>query len=945
MGKKSRDKRSRPRNASGSGPEEASEAWYVARATRGEELLGAGRVGEAREVFEAVLARLGEAPSYRRAVVLGRLGRCSHVGGRPDLAVAQLGDALGVAARLAPSDGVKGLRGVLQAELGDALRALGRYGDARRAYESALETAEAARDLRGQGVDLGQLGALALAEGRLEEARVRYQAALRLFQQLHEPAMEAVAWHQLGRVSHAKGEWDDAERHYREAARIREASGSLAGAAHAWSQLALLNQDAGRPDAAEGWYRKAIGADRQLGDPIPLGRHLGGLADFLKDRPGRLVEARRLAEEALVVLQSREPAAGEAWKAYGTLADVVDREAATTADGERRAALQAQVSAYRELQRRAPPILAALARLGEAPSHGRAVLLGRLGRCFNLGGRPDLALPPLRDAMRIAGSLAPSDVVDGLRGTLHSDLGDALLAIGQPADARKAYEAAVEIAEELEDLWGQGVGLGQLGALEMADGRLEDARARCQAALEFFRQLQEPAMEAAASDQLGRVHQARPPLDEAERHEQEAARIREAGGDEVVARGELGPGEGSATLGFEVTVHEDEITDYVFEPDLLLDGRRERRITRWTGEPDPLADGLRPMLAPSARAWADDEGAVRFGLPPGEPLIEREPGCIVMRRIRREVAVSGSQSVLWRLIRRIDGGSTVAEILAELPAGEREGAARLLAALAATGALDVRGRPLARFLHSATKKGVLPGGGLGSDEVLRLATDQSYREYPGAPRLAVGQSVPDRLRPFHGLTRSRRSHRDYLGLPLRRDELDALLHAACGVTGAMPWGERELKLRAYPSSGALYAVEVYPVVLRVEGLEPAVYHYRAVESALEVVRPGLDRDRLVAAALPVEREMVAGAAVMVCLAGVFPRHERKYGEGGYRMLVAEAGHVSQNLILAATALGLSARPFGGVFDDLLNQDLGLDVAEEQFLLAVLVGHAGGRQGA
>ena len=149
-----------------------------------------------------------------------------------------------------------------------------------------------------------------------------------------------------------------------------------------------------------------------------------------------------------------------------------------------------------------------------------------------------------------------------------------------------------------------------------------------------------------------------------------------------------------------------------------------------------------------------------------------------------------------------------------------------------------------------------------------------------------------------------------------------------------------MKLRAYPSSGALYAVEIYPVVLRVEGLEPAVYHYRASENVLEVVRPGVDRANIVGAALPVEREMVAGAAALFCLAGWFPRHERKYGEGGYRMLVAEAGHVSQNLILAATALGLGARPFGGVFDDLLNQDLGLDGPDEQFLLAVLVAPAG-----
>jgi nitroreductase len=58
------------------------------------------------------------------------------------------------------------------------------------------------------------------------------------------------------------------------------------------------------------------------------------------------------------------------------------------------------------------------------------------------------------------------------------------------------------------------------------------------------------------------------------------------------------------------------------------------------------------------------------------------------------------------------------------------------------------------------------------------------------------------------------------------------------------------------------------------------------------------------------------------------------------MLVAETGHISQNLILAATALGLSARPFGGVFDDLLNHELGLDTEQEQVLLSVLVGHTG-----
>jgi nitroreductase len=60
------------------------------------------------------------------------------------------------------------------------------------------------------------------------------------------------------------------------------------------------------------------------------------------------------------------------------------------------------------------------------------------------------------------------------------------------------------------------------------------------------------------------------------------------------------------------------------------------------------------------------------------------------------------------------------------------------------------------------------------------------------------------------------------------------------------------------------------------------------------------------------------------------------------MLVAEAGHISQNLVLVATALGFAARPFGGVFDGLINKAIGLYESQEEFLLSVLIGHAGSR---
>jgi len=262
----------------------------------------------------------------------------------------------------------------------------------------------------------------------------------------------------------------------------------------------------------------------------------------------------------------------------------------------------------------------------------------------------------------------------------------------------------------------------------------------------------------------------------------------------------------------------------------------------------------------------------------------------------------------------------------------------LLAGLEAAGAIDASGRSVAKFIHSATKKGMLAAGGLDSDEIMTLATDGNYRAYPEATRIPLTSLIPDSLQSFYSLTRKRRSQRHYLGLAVRRDELEAVLVTACGVTGERRWAGRQTSLRAYPSSGGLYCVEIYPVALRVEDLDTAVFHYRPVEDVLELVK-STDPDSVIAAMLPMERELVAGSAVLICLTANFPRHERKYGQGGYRMLVAEAGHISQNLVLAATALGLAARPFGGVFDGLLNKELGLETSEEEFLLSVVVGRA------
>lgn len=854
--------------------------WYVAEGERGQQLLEQGRIGEAAEIFQTLLKGFGETPSYGEAVILGRLGRCLHLSGQPLSSVSRFREALEVTERLTPTDGVRDLRGVLRCELGDVLRALGRHDEARTAYLDALNTAEQLQDTRAQVVDLGQLGALEIDEGRLDEAMRRYRTALQLLQRLSEPPLEAAIRSQIARIHRQSGDWDKAERQYRTAIELERKSGAAAG----------------------------------------LVRNLSGLADLLQDRPEGLAEARALTEEALASAQANDPIGAAAWRLYGLLADIVEREAAAIPDHVAKAALEAQARDYRELQQRAPLIARALVSLPDEPTLGRAVLLGQLGRCLHLGGRADLGVDLIGVGLDSLRQVTPTATVTGLRGMLLSELGNLLCAVDRQTEAQQAYQASLEVAEELQDLRGLAVGHVELGALAVAQGRPEDGRDHYDKAMRLLEALDDPDLEAAIGLPLQTLFERRP--GEVER----PSDTRQHGDSEDAAPPE-------------VTLRDDVAIDYGFEPDLLVNGRRESRLIRSADEPEPLAPDLRPVVMPGTRSWTDDDGAIRFRLPASEPSVEADPGCVVLRQTRRDVDVRGKPRLVWRLVKAMDGTATVGEILGALAASDQQPGGQMLAALTEAGAIDVSGRPTARYVHQATKKGVLPAGGLGGDEALQLTADTAYRAYPNAPRLPLRETVPQRLQAFHGLTRSRRSRRGYTGLAITREEFEALLHTACGVTGAIDWQGRTLKLRAYPSSGGLYAVEIYPVVFHVIGLEPAVYHYRANDQALETVRPSIDQRSFVRAALPMERQMVAGTAAMLCLTGFFPRHERKYGEGGYRMLVAEAGHISQNLILAATALGLNARPFGGVFDQLLSRELGVDEAEEAFLLAVLLGHA------
>lgn len=149
-------------------------------------------------------------------------------------------------------------------------------------------------------------------------------------------------------------------------------------------------------------------------------------------------------------------------------------------------------------------------------------------------------------------------------------------------------------------------------------------------------------------------------------------------------------------------------------------------------------------------------------------------------------------------------------------------------------------------------------------------------------------------------------------------------------------------VRAAPSGGAVYPLEVYLVVAAVDGLDAGIYHYAIDRHALELLRSGTFGEVLVSAAS--DHATFTRAAVTLVLAGIFGRSHFKYGERGYRFTLLEAGHICQNMLLTVTELGLGAVPVGGFIDEDVNALIDLDGVDESVLYLIPVGRPAARPG-
>ncbi|MEN8136738.1 MAG: SagB/ThcOx family dehydrogenase [Thermodesulfobacteriota bacterium] len=174
----------------------------------------------------------------------------------------------------------------------------------------------------------------------------------------------------------------------------------------------------------------------------------------------------------------------------------------------------------------------------------------------------------------------------------------------------------------------------------------------------------------------------------------------------------------------------------------------------------------------------------------------------------------------------------------------------------------------------------------------------------------------------------RRSIREYSKESIQLQDLAQLLWAAQGITS--PNG-----LRATPSAGALYPLEIYLSVGLSSGLAPGVYHYQPRQHALVPVRDTDQRAALASAALG--QRCVAAAPVCLVIGAVYNRTAIKYGNRARRYVHLEAGHAAENILLQATALQLGTVVVGAFDDQTVQQVLAMPSDHEPLAL-IPVGH-------
>lgn len=216
--------------------------------------------------------------------------------------------------------------------------------------------------------------------------------------------------------------------------------------------------------------------------------------------------------------------------------------------------------------------------------------------------------------------------------------------------------------------------------------------------------------------------------------------------------------------------------------------------------------------------------------------------------------------------------------------------------------------------------------------VVELVQEGGVRVESGS-RISLPVNAVRADMPLYEAIEKRQSGRQWADSPLGIEHLGRILYLSNGIRN--PEVSRQGSGRNVPNAGGLGSVETFVVVLNVKTVPAGIYHFDSTSHDLALIAAG-DYRKWVELNVCIQEEFSEASAILI-LASSQGRLSRKYGVRAYRLGLLDAGHVSQNIYLSATALGLEVCATAGFIDDEVNAALKLDGIDDCAILALGIG--------
>lgn len=216
----------------------------------------------------------------------------------------------------------------------------------------------------------------------------------------------------------------------------------------------------------------------------------------------------------------------------------------------------------------------------------------------------------------------------------------------------------------------------------------------------------------------------------------------------------------------------------------------------------------------------------------------------------------------------------------------------------------------------------------------KKCTDTRYKNYSRFPQKKLSENLLQ-LGGLEESLKNRHSQRESDWLKkISFDELSTILHYSAGIN-CHDDQKAGITRRFYPSDSALYPLEIYLVIQRVDGIIPGIYHFNIKDNTLETLTiDSEDMENLLECmAYSWSRKM----AVAIFTTIVWNRTFAKYNNRGYRAALLEAGHLNHNFAIVASALNIGCCNSLGFYNQKINDILDIENEGEDSVYMTLLG--------